>query len=81
MHLGKKLSGTILATLLLFDSVIAYRFFDQGWPKYAKAGSDDTMRVVRVPFTWEDGLFLVGVAALHVLAIYAFRKSSKVAHL
>jgi hypothetical protein len=78
MRFGKKLSGILLAILLLFDAVIAYRFFDQGWPKYVKAGSGNTIQVVRVPFTWEDALVLIGIAALHVLVIYAFRKSRMV---
>jgi hypothetical protein len=75
MRLGKKLSAVLLAILLLFDGLIGYRFFDHGWPKYVKAGPGDTLQVLRVPFTWEDGLIVFGIAVLHVLLIYAFRKS------
>ena len=75
MRVGKKLSAFLLGILLLFDALIAYRLFDQGWPKYVKAGSSDTLQIVRVPFTWQDGLIVLGIAVLHVLVIHAFRKS------
>jgi hypothetical protein len=75
MRVGKKLSAFLLGILLLFDALIAYRLFDHGWPKYLKAGPSETLQVVRVPFTWQDGLILLGIAALHALVIYAFRKS------
>jgi hypothetical protein len=75
MMSGKKLSAILLGILLFFDAVIAYRFFDEGWPKYMKVGSGDAVQVVRVPFTWEDGLIVFGIAVLHVVLIYAVRKS------
>ena len=75
MRVGKKLSAFLLGSLLLFDALIAYRLFDHGWPKYLKADPSETMQVVRVPFTWQDGLILLGIAVLHALVIYAFSKS------
>jgi hypothetical protein len=75
MRVGKKVSGFLLSMLLLLDAVVAYRFFDQGWPRHVKVGSGDTVQVARVPFTWGDGLIVLGIAALHVLLIHAFRKS------
>ena len=63
MRVGKKLSAFLLGILLLFDALIAYRIFDHGWPKYLKAGPSETLQVVRVPFTWQDGLILLGIAA------------------
>lgn len=75
MTSGKKLSAILLAILLFFDAVIAYRFVDQGWPTYVKVSSGDTVQAVRVPFTWEDGLIVFGIAVLHIVLIYAVRKS------
>jgi hypothetical protein len=75
MRVGKKVSAFLLGILLFFDALVAYRLFDQGWPKYVKAGPGDTLRAVRVPFTWVDGLIVLGIAVLHVLVVYAFRKS------
>jgi hypothetical protein len=78
MRFRKKLSATLFTILLLFDVVMGYRFFNHGWPKYVKAGPGDTVQVVHVPFIWEDGLIVIGIALLHVLLIYAFRKSRMV---
>ena len=75
MRVGRKISAFLLGILLFFDALIAYRLFDQGWPKYLKAGSNDTVQVVRMPFTWQDGLIVLGIVVLHALVIYAFRKS------
>lgn len=75
MQFVKNLSGIVIAMLLLFDAVIAYRLLDLGWPKYVRVGSGDTLQVVRVPFTWEDALIGIGIAVIHVLVIYVFRKS------
>lgn len=75
MRVGKKLSASLLGILLLFDALTAYQFFDQGWPKYVKAGPGDKLQIVRVPFTWQDGLVVLGIVVLHILVIYAFSKS------
>lgn len=75
MPLGKKLSAFLLGILLLLDALIAYRLFDRGWPKYVKAGPSDALQIVRVPFTWQDALIVLGMAVLHLLVIYTFRKS------
>ena len=78
MRVDKKVSAFLLGILLLFDVLIAYRLFDQGWPKYLKAGLSETVQVLRVPFTWLDGLIVFGVAVFHVLVFNAFRKSRMV---
>ncbi len=75
MRVGRKISAFLLGILLLFDALFAYRLFDPGWPKYLKAGPSETVQVVRVPFTWLDGLIVLVIAVLHVLVIYAFWKS------
>ena len=33
MRVGRKISAFLLGILLFFDALIAYRLFDQGWPK------------------------------------------------
>lgn len=78
MRVGRKISAFLLGVLLFFDALIAYRLFDQGWPKYLKAGPSETLRVVRVPFTWQDSLIVLGIIVLHALVIYAFRKTRTV---
>jgi hypothetical protein len=79
MRVGKRSSTLLLGCLLLFDTVNIYRIYDEGWPRYIKAGPNDALQVVRLPFTWGDGLVVFGIAILHVLVIYIFRKSRIVA--
>lgn len=73
----KNLPAILLSVLLLFDAVVAYRLVDQGWPRYVRVTSGDAVQVVRVPFTWGDGLIISAIVALHVFLIYLLRRSRR----
>jgi len=75
MRLKKNLPAILLLVVLLFDAVVAYRLVDQGWPKYLKGTSGDGFQVMRLPFTWGDGLIVIALAGLHVFLIYRVRRS------
>jgi hypothetical protein len=77
MKFKKNLPVLLLSVLLLFDAVVAYRLVEQGWPRYVKVTSGDVVQVVRVPFTWGDGLIIAALVALHVLLIYLLRRSRR----
>ena len=77
MRFKKNLPVILLSALLLFDAVVAYRLVDQGWPRYVRVTSGDVVQVVRVPFTWGDGLIIAALVALHVLLIYLLRRSRR----
>jgi hypothetical protein len=79
MRLMKNLPAILLSVLLLFDAVAAYRFVDQGWPRYVRFTSGDAVQLVRVPFTLGDGLILAALVALHVFLIYLLRRSRRLA--
>jgi hypothetical protein len=77
MHFPRNRPTILLSVLLLFDAVVAYRLVDQGWPRYVRVTSGDAVQVVRVPFTWGDGLIVAALVVLHVFLIYLLRRSRR----